>query len=91
MKSKSEIVFVYNYKDLILITRNRNGEWFYNYSPIKLFRDYQKGKNNFFINSINSMKIGVSFGSRINAILRYCQESYGDKIEEHLNYREDGK
>jgi hypothetical protein len=81
MKSKSEIVYVYNYKDLILITRDRNGEWFYRYNLLRILKHLQKINPNEekYKGYDKLFEVGCTFQAKIAELLKYCKKSYGDE------------
>lgn len=82
-----KIVYVYNYSDLVMITRTKSGEWFYAYTIQQVFDRINKNrlekdpKSDTVqpTSSKNLWEVGKSFGIKVNELLKYCQQSYGDE------------
>lgn len=81
---EDKIVYVYNYKDLIMITRTESGEWFFEYTRSKIMQKTNKnrkkeGKRPYGINPTDSFSTGVITGWIAYKLTEQCKLSYGDK------------
>lgn len=89
-KLPSDIVYVYNYKDLIRIQRTRGGEWSFYYT-IKTIADHindtTKRENvnwkrsdliHYCCNE-DMFNLGLAIGAKAELLITRCQKSYGDE------------
>lgn len=83
--SPDDTVYCYNYRDLIFITRTRDGRWFYNYTISKIVEHINKNRvdkinlNPLKYHDINDMiTLGLLIGSKSSDLIRECKVSYGD-------------
>ena len=77
-KSQLKTVYCYNHKNLITITRNDQGDWFYEYSELKVSDLFKKHKE------MSSFSVGLMLGYKILQVLIYCVDSYGDNPDDFL-------
>lgn len=77
---EKEVVYFYNWKNLIYITRYKDGEWYWQSNPRKLFDSSNKNSEEKyrFENSRDWMRVGIITGMEIKRLLDYCKKSYGD-------------
>lgn len=85
----TDVVYQYNWKDLIFITRLRNGTWKYrvNYKKLvkKLNEDVKRNnpKSTYYDlyysnNTDKVLELGVMIGSKVEELFTRCKISYGD-------------
>lgn len=78
----NKIVYTYNFKDLIRVTRDDKGNWNYNYTIADVFEKLNKKrslKDRYDLSKpIDLWEVGVIMGYKVKELLDYCQESYGD-------------
>lgn len=88
-----KIVYVYNYKDLILITRHNSGEWRYHYSITRLVSYLNKKNGSKYGIGSNSdmLSVGVIVGWLIYPVINRCKIAYGDLPHSYDFNKEESK
>lgn len=79
MKEGTKIVYCYNYRNLIYVTRDSEGEWYFHYTPSKI---YSTIHNSYVISQRNRDDVFKKIGYKMHQLLLRCKKSYGDPIEE---------
>ena len=79
--TKSKVVYTYNWKEVVLITREREGTWLYTYKA-KTVIDHINKKNgtNYSIHSKEDLlQVGIILGYLVAFLTNECRVSYGDE------------
>ena len=75
-------VYYYNWRDIVVITRDSYGTWYHTYTPSKVVEYINRKVKEKNLNSQSKGDIfdaGLMFGYKLNTIFEECQISYGDK------------
>jgi len=80
--AKKDIVYCYNHKNIIFITRTRDGKWRYNYKIGDIFdvvnRNLPKKEHYNPSNPDHLWQVGQRMGVEVVKATDKCKKSYGD-------------
>ncbi len=73
------IVFMFNYRNFLLITRNAAGVWVFHYSIESVF-DYLNSKGNNYNPKLpkDVWDVAEIFGYKLSELYEQCKKDYGD-------------
>jgi hypothetical protein len=80
---EDKIVFIHNFKNVIMVKRTKGGVWNINYN-VRSIIDYlnkQCGKNYSYTNTYDLFDAGLDLGYLSNNLLKKCKILYGDEKE----------
>jgi len=73
------IVFIYNHKDALTITRSAGGTWRWQSNVLKCKRHYLDIDDYKILNWLDYLLLGVEIGADIKEVLKQCKIDFGDK------------
>lgn len=77
---EKEFEIVYAYTDIsgIRILRRRDGDWWYHYTPIKLYRYAKGNKEKHRIDTTDWLGLGEWVGVKVERLLKRCKKVWNN-------------
>ena len=79
--AKSKVVYVYNWNDILLITRDKKGTWRYTHTVSRVMKYLNKknGTKYSLYEKSDILEVGIMLGYLVAFLTNECRVSYGDE------------